>query len=521
MAQETLVPSWVGWTPFVLYPLATYLLCRVGARLGVELAARPWRGITEGPWVDRARRAYPVRVASGAARTLPIAGAAYAFYFGRSLGASHRPLLWFLAALTWLAGFVAILPEIGRAERRVLGLAATPPGRWRRLAAFALVARPYWLVVLPVAVAMPERLTPVAFGLLALTALLLYRLTRGDGLRLARLLGLAVPASPRLLAAVRRAAERTSARPGPAYEMPSLLAAAFALPSAASVVVTDRALAVLDDEELEVVCGHELGHVAESGRVIAARSASAVWLLPLAAAKPLVGSLGLGPYLVFLLLTILFGRSRLGWSRRLEQRADAIAHDHEPSAGVYARALARLYETDLLPMVGPGAGRTHPHLYDRLVAAGAPPDFPRPAKPSRLRGSAALVVSLSTVAIGWMGLPGLRPLMCGDVSSDSGALWSLALGGGDALGLSDLALVRSRRGDWEAAARLYRAALELEPGNRWHARNLAITLRRLERCPAAVGALDALEVSREDELRRRLEASALAALADCRDAPRP
>jgi hypothetical protein len=49
---------------------------------------------------------------------------------------------------------------------------------------------------------------------------------------------------------------------------------------------------------------------------------------------------------------------------------------------VRARALARLYEDNLIPAVLPGRGRTHPDLYDRLLAVGVQPDFPRPTAPS-------------------------------------------------------------------------------------------------------------------------------------------
>ena len=55
-----------------------------------------------------------------------------------------------------------------------------------------------------------------------------------------------------------------------------------------------------------------------------------------------------------------------------------MAKAAERDTGTYARALARLYEDNLAPAVMPKE-TTHPHLYDRLVAAGVTPDFPRPA----------------------------------------------------------------------------------------------------------------------------------------------
>jgi hypothetical protein len=52
-------------------------------------------------------------------------------------------------------------------------------------------------------------------------------------------------------------------------------------------------------------------------------------------------------------------------------------------------------EVNLAPAVMPGA-QTHPHLYDRLLAAGIQPDFPRPSAPLRAR---PLLAVLATVIL--------------------------------------------------------------------------------------------------------------------------
>ena len=65
-------------------------------------------------------------------------------------------------------------------------------------------------------------------------------------------------------------------------------------------------------------------------------------------------------------------------SHKLEMRADRLAQAHELDPGTYARALERLYQDSLLPAVEAKERATHPHLYDRLLAAGVTPDFPRP-----------------------------------------------------------------------------------------------------------------------------------------------
>jgi hypothetical protein len=50
--------------------------------------------------------------------------------------------------------------------------------------------------------------------------------------------------------------------------------------------------------------------------------------------------------------------------------------------------LARVYEDNLIPAVLPQTGRSHPDLYERLLAAGVQPDFPRPkpAQPNAVHG---------------------------------------------------------------------------------------------------------------------------------------
>jgi hypothetical protein len=69
----------------------------------------------------------------------------------------------------------------------------------------------------------------------------------------------------------------------------------------------------------------------------------------------------------------------------MEVRADRLGREHEGEIqGTYARALEKMYEANLLPVVMRGKGPIHPHLYDRLTAAGAPPPYPRPKPPRRI-----------------------------------------------------------------------------------------------------------------------------------------
>ncbi len=125
-----------------------------------------------------------------------------------------------------------------------------------------------------------------------------------------------------------------------------------------------------------------------------------------------------------------------------------MARSHEPAPGSYARALARLYEINRIPAVLPGRPRSHPHLHDRLVAAGAVPAEPRPQPPSRARGFATLLVA-PCLLVGWVIPPGLRAAVrYPPPATEPRLLLSIALTGGDAEQFTALAQARL-----EAAAR--------------------------------------------------------------------
>jgi Zn-dependent protease with chaperone function len=96
-------------------------------------------------------------------------------------------------------------------------------------------------------------------------------------------------------------------------------------------------------------------------------------------------------YLLFLVAALSM-RKR---ARRMEERADAFGKEAESEAGVYPRALAKLYEENLIPAVMPGKRQAHPHLYDRLLAAGITPDYPRPKPPGRW----GIVAGVAAIAI--------------------------------------------------------------------------------------------------------------------------
>jgi tetratricopeptide (TPR) repeat protein len=196
-------------------------------------------------------------------------------------------------------------------------------------------------------------------------------------------------------------------------------------------------------------------------------------------------------------------------ARRMEERSDKMAQSQEAEPGLYARALEKLYQANLMPVVLAGKRHVHPHLYDRLVTAGVTPTYPRPRKPSMLWSVISVYVALGVV-LG--GLIGLRQVLreYRDRSSERYLLWSIALGVAEeaptrhvkqALDMSDLALIYWQSQNIDAAIALYRAAAEIDRESVYSPANLAIVLAnkgRTEEAEQAFGT--AAERARQKKL---------------------
>jgi Zn-dependent protease with chaperone function len=120
--------------------------------------------------------------------------------------------------------------------------------------------------------------------------------------------------------------------------------------------------------------------------------------LPWVLFNPVVHTFGVPGFLALALSSAIVPLVYRTISHKLELRADQLALAHEPNSGIYARALAKLYEDGLLPAVNPKKRASHPHLYDRLIAAGLTPEFPRPAAPAAFAWH-GLIFSM---ALGWL-----------------------------------------------------------------------------------------------------------------------
>lgn len=246
---------------------------------------------------------------------------------------------------------------------------------------------------------------PVHFGwaMIALAAgyLLFYAaLHAGVFLKYLRLVGLLKPADDRLQRIVDQTATRTSSRPRATWQLESILALAYAFPTTGELIFSRRLLEIASDDEISAVAAHELAHLSESKIILAGRLTGSLALFPMIFVKPLYhnwGAIGVATALVVTFAIMMFAR-RL--SMRMEKQADTAAVEHQAGEGVYARALEKLYQENLLPAVNAANRATHPHLYDRMLAAGITPDYPRPAKPNRFSPMRFLIFALLGLLMG-------------------------------------------------------------------------------------------------------------------------
>jgi Zn-dependent protease with chaperone function len=492
-AARALLPPWVQWANAILFPGLACFISLVSMALGLLIALAPRRSTDS--WVERARQLYPARrLIFGSVLVFPIAFAVLASFFAGPMSRVPAALLSVLAGLAAYATIVALnirLENRWRAE-------PLPLRKW--LQSSLLV----WLVLLPsiavfvgTLVILPDNLGIEAAAVLVIAAIMLVCASRGDGLLVASILGLAKPPSARLADLVGKTAEAMGIRVRAIYELPSSRANAFAFPLGRRLAFTEPLLQTATDEELRSIAAHELAHLSEPRSIALVRTLPLLAVLPMIAAWQMRDSFGLiggvaAFFTVLLLVSLLVRRI----TRRLEVRADAVARTQEEHPGVYARALEKIYEANLVPVVL-SRHATHPDLYDRLVAAGVVPSYKRPAPPSRFRMVLSVVVA-STVAVALTGVAGFgSAILFSDRGSESALLVSIAIDGGKARTLSDLALLRFHQDDRDAAVAFYRAASALDAGSAYYPANLAIVLARMDRYEEAAASLEEAQLRLE------------------------
>jgi hypothetical protein len=219
----------------------------------------------------------------------------------------------------------------------------------------------------------------------------------GGGIVMARLIGLARPALPRAQHAADWAGERVGARARVAYELiwPKVTVDSFNF--SCFLVFTDSAAELLDENQLLALAVREIAFFKLPGLVGALRIIESAVTFFMLACIAIGWAIGEQP--------MLFGFI-VGWGtalairpfiRRAHLKADALAAEAGLDSHAALLALHRQYELNLTPVVIRAGGT--PSLYDRLVAAGVPPEYPRPPAPSGWKILLSLAVATTTCVI--------------------------------------------------------------------------------------------------------------------------
>jgi Zn-dependent protease with chaperone function len=477
-AARALLPWWALWGPFTLTPLLAFFAAYLFTRFALGLLARPFYRAADQPWYERARAAYPaVKAAQLLYFTVPAAAGVAALPQFGFLAAGPD---WLYLTLVTLAAYLGASWAVYRTLAPMRGVPLVS-GDWLRLHILRLHLLGLLLALL-VAYLLPPRFDSTFFAVVVPTVVVVLFLMIGGGLWLGVRLGATRPVPESLKALVARVAAAHGVRP-PRIAILNLPSAnAGALPFFGWITFLRELPEVLSEPELEAVTAHELAHLRESRLMLLGRMLPILILIPLLLAiKPLVAVFGWLVAVVMPLAALVVAFASRLLSRVLERRADAAGKQTETQPGLYARALETLHRVNLAPAVESSRGTTHPNLYDRMIAAGVTPDYPRPRPPGGAR--AILLLAVMGIVVGVGGLLGRGTWEMQGESAVRTALF----------GTTHVDLGRRALAAWDTdlatSAVLFRAAGEMGPVYVAYPANEAIALAALGRCDEARRAL--------------------------------
>ena len=329
-----------------------------------------WRKAQDAHWTERARLLWPVRVTAATnVIVLPVL-----FHQVHDLLWTENSGWWF--AYMFAACLGALLGTFPLDSRLFPNL------KFRTWISLTLgwwgIRLSGWIVLIAAMIFMPAawgwRTVWMSLAYLGFSLFLL----SGAATRLLAFSGCLTETEPKLRDLIREAASRRGVRLRRTWTMCGESAQAYAFPITREIVVSQRLLDVCSEAEVMSICAHELAHLSESKWVLAGRTLGSLAFMPLIFLTPSIHNFSLWGPLALLFLIFLLRRFSRKLSIACEKRADAQATSDQAVDGVYARALEKLYEANQLPAVNSKNTRTHPHLYDRLIAAGVTPTYPRP-----------------------------------------------------------------------------------------------------------------------------------------------
>ena len=375
----------IGLSILLVFVLAALLAWALN-----HLALIPFRRASSAHWTERARILWPVRQgtvlggAFGGQAIVLLAGALWP-----QLSDSGWALAWVVAtcAGALLAGFT--VHQAAFPARKLIHWLAF----MLTLGALRIVPVFLWMVVGAMS-AMGSRLWQEAFYSVFLLQVVL---SLGLWVWPLRWLGLLKPASSSLQSAVDELSQTMGIPVRRVWETAPVTANALAVPLWSALIISRETISVLSAVELRSVLAHELGHLSEPWHVSLRRILGAFWLLPLAFSGWI--PLAAGNVLVACVACYIWLRIALLLARSEERRVDAVAAQVAGGGEISARALEKLHEAALIPANFRTSGMTHPALYDRMLAVGITPDYPRPPVPARFAINSWLGMSLLVVSV--------------------------------------------------------------------------------------------------------------------------
>jgi Zn-dependent protease with chaperone function len=348
--------------------------------ISLHLELIPWRRSADAHWTVRAQKLFPVRFAGG-------------------LNLWLLPLLCFLVAWTgWRAnpaaagfgGFIGTTLSSYLIDREV---APEISGRtWVHLALVTFVFRLLrWATFAAAIYFMPTHFDALAAVIAGGFLLVVLGLEFGQGFRVLRWWGLLHPASPRLIRIVAEARASCDVPVRAVWELATPEANALAVTTTRELVFTRRLIEGTSDDELRAICVHELAHLAESRWTLIARVIGSLAVFPILFYRPVEAKFGSQGLIGLLAVSaaVVWLRSRL--SHVMEKHADRAAVKSAADTSAYARGLETIYRLNRMPVVQRKSSlNTHPDLYERMIAAGMTPDYPRPDPPRGLVWSSTI-----------------------------------------------------------------------------------------------------------------------------------
>lgn len=349
----------------------------VGAALfvtaGGKLSLRPWRASAGRHWTERARILWPARMTINHLLLISTLSAVLASILFSEQFAFHPGFV----ACVFAGGYLGIYPFSKEVDPQIRW------GPWLKLHAIrqfpvlSLVGILAWLVLDTPAHLSGRDWLHVGAGLSGILFI-------QSGVWMPWLLstGRRDPQLPRLHA-IAGVASSEARFPTPHVWLSDLpFANAFAYPLRNEIMFTRRSMEILSDAEVAAIFRHELAHLAEPRILKLARFMGISCWFPFAFFEHLHLYLGDGTFPVLFMVGFLGSRMTRILQLKLEKRADAMAIISEnESSAVYASALEKLYMANHIPAVIPTKNLTHPCLYDRILAVGVQPEYPRPLPP--------------------------------------------------------------------------------------------------------------------------------------------